>query len=187
MKIFISGGCKNGKSFYAQRLAKHQLNEFGLYYIATMAPVDLEDEERILRHKNERLGFGFTTIEQPLDIEKILNMANPKASFLLDSLTALLGNEMFLADGKVNKYAYKEIWLSISKILEQICNIVIVSDYIYSDAFIYEPLTQMYRKHLAYLDALTAKYCDVVLEVAYNQIIIHKGEDVFHEKFEKML
>ena len=37
MNVFISGGCKNGKSFYAQCLARRQADEAGspLYYIAT--------------------------------------------------------------------------------------------------------------------------------------------------------
>ena len=71
MRIFISGGCKNGKSYYAQRLAKAQCIGNGLYYIATMKPVDAEDDERIARHRRERDGFGFTTVEQPFDIENI--------------------------------------------------------------------------------------------------------------------
>ena len=62
MRIFISGGCKNGKSYYAQHLAKAQQTNF-LYYIATMQPVDSEDDERIIRHKQERDDWGFTTIE----------------------------------------------------------------------------------------------------------------------------
>ncbi len=41
MNIFISGGCKNGKSFYTQRAAKEMAEEkdLPLYYIATMIPV----------------------------------------------------------------------------------------------------------------------------------------------------
>ena len=187
MKVFISGGCKNGKSYYAQRLAKRQDNGRGLYYIATMAAVDREDDERIARHQNEREGWGFTTIEQYRDIENILKITDHSASFLLDSLTALLGNEMFSGDGSVDTHAHEKIWSGLLQVLSQVQNIVIVSDYMYSDAIIYEPLTEMYRKHLATLDTLVAKHCDAVLEVAYNQITIHKGEDVFYETFEKVL
>ena len=186
MKVFISGGCKNGKSYYAQRLAKRQANGQGLYYIATMAPVDSEDDERIERHQKEREGWGFTTLEQRQDIETILNTCNHNASFLLDSLTALLGNEMFLQDGSVNNQAHEKIWTGLQQVLNRLKNIVIVSDYMYSDALIYEPLTEMYRKKLAALDTLVARHCDAVLEAAYNQIIIHKGGDVFHESFEKI-
>ena len=65
MNVFISGGCKNGKSFYAQRLARRQADEAGspLYYIATMIPHDEEDHARIRRHLTERDGWGVTTLE----------------------------------------------------------------------------------------------------------------------------
>jgi adenosylcobinamide kinase/adenosylcobinamide-phosphate guanylyltransferase len=180
MKIFISGGCKNGKSHYAQRLAKAQQTDY-LYYIATMNSVDKEDDERIIRHRKERGGWGFTTVEQPFDIENILKKCDCDGSFLLDSLTALLANEMFLPDGSVNKKADGKIINGLLQIINKIENIVIVSDYIYSDAFIYDELTEKYRKSLAEIDRAAAKNCDVVLEVAYTNVTVHKGRD-FYEK-----
>lgn len=61
MNIFISGGCKNGKSYYAQKLARDMAAKAGLplYYLATMIPKDGEDRARIKRHLSEtgRLGF----------------------------------------------------------------------------------------------------------------------------------
>jgi len=184
MRIFISGGCKNGKSTYAQRLAKHQTGlHLPLYYVATMKAVDDEDVERIARHQGERDGWGFTTIEQPKNIEGILASCNPNGSFLLDSLTALLANEMFSPKGDFDKTACERIATGLVRVLSDVNNIVIVSDYIYSDAFLYDTITKSYRKSLATLDRLAAKHCDVVLEAAYTQIITHKGGgllDAFH-------
>ncbi len=70
MNYFISGGCKNGKSFHAQRIAKEMAEKTGkpLYYLATMEPHDAEDDARIARHIKERDGWGFTTIERATDI-----------------------------------------------------------------------------------------------------------------------
>ena len=180
MKIFISGGVKNGKSFYAQRVAKKQqgCHSVPLYYIATMASTDREDDQRITRHRQEREGWGFTTIEQPRSIESILEKCDHNGSFLLDSLTALLANEMFTSDGDVNLGAYEHISKGLAKILSNVSNIVIVSDYIYSDAMLYDPLTEQYRSILAALDSMVAANCDIVLEALYSQIIIHKGKDV---------
>ena len=177
MKIFISGGCKVGKSYYAQRFAKAQWAS-RLYYVATMKPVDGEDDERIERHRKERDGWGFVTIEQPVDVENILNKCDSGGSFLLDSLTGLLTNEMFLSDGGVNEQAAGKVIAGLSTVLNSIGNIVIVSDYIYSDAMIYDPLTEQYRASLAEIDRMAARRCDVALEVVYAQIIIHKGKDV---------
>ena len=171
MRIFISGGCKNGKSYYAQHLAKQQQNNKPLYYIATMKSSDKEDDERIARHVGERKSWGFTTIEQYHNIENILDICDHNGSFLLDSLTALLANEMFF---KKRPYNLENICDGIIKILDKIQNIVIVSDYIYNDGLIYEALTEEYRKALAKLDALCAKNCDTVLEVAYTHVITHK-------------
>ena len=191
MKIFISGGCKNGKSHNAQRyawcLAKERQPGF-LYYIATMKAVDHEDDERILRHRREREGWGFTTIEQPFDIEKILEKCDHNGSFLLDSLTALLANEMFASNGtpngapefRFNEHAADKISGALRRIIT-VKNIVIVSDYIYSDAMLYDPLTEKYRKSLAEIDKAAAANCDVVLEAAYTNLIVHKGRDLFDQ------
>ncbi|MCL2704245.1 MAG: bifunctional adenosylcobinamide kinase/adenosylcobinamide-phosphate guanylyltransferase [Defluviitaleaceae bacterium] len=185
MRIFVSGGCKNGKSFYAQHLAKAQNMGF-LYYVATMKPVDSEDDERIVRHRAERENWGFLTIEQPVCIEEILNKSDSRGSFLLDSVTALLANEMFLPDGSVNENAADKIINGFSQLLKNIEDIVIVSDYIYSDAVIYDPLTEKYRESLAGIDKYLAKLCDVVIEVAFTNVIIHKGGGKFNELYKTL-
>ena len=184
MRIFISGGCKNGKSFYAQHLAKQQQQGRSLYYVATMAATDSEDDERIARHQAERENWGFTTIEQPRNIHEILESCNHNGSFLLDSLTALLANEMFLPTGDIYENAAEKIATELTDILNKVQNIVVVSDYIYSDAFMFDPLTEMYRKSLAQLDSLTAAHCDVVLEIVNTQVVTHKGGGGIFEKID---
>ena len=189
MKIFLSGGCKSGKSHYAQRLAQAQKparQTDPLYYVATMKPVDVEDTQRIDKHRQERDGWGFATIEQPTDIEKILDKCNHNHSFLLDSLTALLANEMFPSNGLVNERADEKIIGGLRQILDKVNNIVIVSDYIYSDALLYESLTEKYRKSLAEVDRAVALNCDVVLEAAYANIVVHKGKELFGGVYEKI-
>ena len=47
MHTFISGGCKNGKSYYAQHIARAQ--GAPLYYVATMISTGAEDDARIAR------------------------------------------------------------------------------------------------------------------------------------------
>jgi adenosylcobinamide kinase/adenosylcobinamide-phosphate guanylyltransferase len=193
MKIFISGGCKNGKSYYAQYLAQAQSapqqaerQANSLCYIATMKPVDPEDNERITRHRRDREGWGFSTVEQPADIEKILDKCDHNSSFLLDSLTALLANEMFLPDGSVNEHAAAKIIRGLLRVTNAIKNIIIVSDFIYSDAQVYDSLTERYRVSLAKIDRATAENCDVVLEIAFTNVIIHKGKDIFGRLYEKI-
>ena len=88
MNIFISGGCKNGKSMYAQKLAKEMADARGraLYYIATMIPTDEEDHKRIEKHIDDRCGWGFKTLEQGINICDLLKTnIDPQGAFLLDS------------------------------------------------------------------------------------------------------
>ena len=185
MRIFVSGGCNNGKSYYAQHLAKTQRTD-PLYYVATMRPVDLEDDARIERHRQERADWGFTTVEQPADIENILQKCDISGSFLLDSLTALLANEMFLPDGGCNKQAAAKIIAGLSNVINTIENIVIVSDHIYSDAMLYDPLSEKYRKSLAEIDRAAVQLCDAVIEVAFTNLIIHKGGEAFNAIAQKI-
>lgn len=68
MNIFISGGCKNGKSYHAQELARDMAVQGGLplYYLATMIRHD-DGRPRcgIRRHLSERTGWGLLkTVEQ---------------------------------------------------------------------------------------------------------------------------
>jgi adenosylcobinamide kinase/adenosylcobinamide-phosphate guanylyltransferase len=140
-----------------------------------MKPVDCEDDERIARHRREREGWGFQTVEQPIDIEKILDKCDHGSSFLLDSLTALLANEMFLPES-VNENAAAKVTDGLRLVTNAIKNIVIVSDFIYSDAQVYDQLTEKYRESLAKIDKAAAAHCDIVLEIAYTNVIIHKGK-----------
>lgn len=173
MSTFISGGCKNGKSYYAQRIAKSA--GAPLYYIATMIPHDDEDDARILRHRNERDGWGFETLECGEDILSCLDRADPDGSFLLDSVTALLSNEMFAPDG-FHPEAPKKIAAELCEFVRLAPKTVLVSDFIYSDAALYDEWTETYRRGLAHIDCTVAQACDNVLEVVNGQIICFKGE-----------
>lgn len=174
MSTFISGGCKNGKSFYAQRIA--QAAGTPLYYIATMIPHDSEDDARILRHQNERAGWGFETLECGTDILSCLDHADAQGSFLLDSVTALLSNEMFTPDGGFHPEAADKIAMELTQFVGRAPNTVLVSDYIYSDAAQYDDWTETYRRGLAKIDRALAAACDCVIEVVNGQMICYKGE-----------
>lgn len=172
MSTFISGGCKNGKSYLAQRIAK--ASGTPLYYIATMIPRDGEDEARILRHRREREGWGFETVECGRNILSVLDRSDPRGAFLLDSVTALLSNEMFAPDG-VHPEAGERLARELVDFVRRAPGTVLVSDYIYSDAMLYDDLTEAYRAALARVDRALAAACDNVLEIVAGQAVVHKG------------
>ncbi len=157
-------------------MAMKQKNDAMLYYLATMRPVDDEDASRILRHREERVDWGFTTIECPENILEHTRVIQKNDSVLLDSTTALLSNEMFLPDGCINKNADVKIIGELTELVNRLDNIVIVSDYIFGEYMgAYDELTVMYCKQLANIDIHMANICDTVLEVCYGQQTFHKG------------
>lgn len=178
MTVFISGGAKNGKSSLAQNLAVSLSKGGKRYYIATMIPVDEEDRERIRRHIADRDGLGFETIECGKNILSCLDRADPDGTFLLDSVTALLMNELFPVEKnyEMDPDAASRCGRDLRTFVKSVRNAVIVSDYIYSDAVRYDAATETYRKCLADIDRVLAEACGTVVEVSGGQVICHKGE-----------
>ncbi len=191
MNVLISGGAKNGKSYYAQQIARQMASgqpvtasgqpnadhggpyPLPLYYIATMIPHDEEDHARIRRHIAERDGWGFETLERGTDLMGLVRpdaegkaLADPKGVFLLDSVTALLSNEMFREDGSFDAGAAERVAADCTAFARATGNTVFVSDYIYGDADRYDTMTEDYRRALARVDRALAQVCDRVVEVS---------------------
>ena len=185
MNIFISGGCKNGKSYHAQELARDMAAELGvpLYYLATMIPVDDEDRARIQRHLREREGWGFETIEQGRSILDCLesgaltyegNPVDPHGVFLFDSVTALLSNEMFPYGEEMDLECGSRLAEELLEFARRTGNTVFVSDYIYSEARTFDETTECSRRTLAMLDRTLAAECDQVVEVTFGMKYLYK-------------
>lgn len=172
MKIFITGGCKNGKTSFAQDLAVRLSKDEPRYYIATMIPADDEDKKRIENHIRDREGQNFITKEIPYDIAQAKDL---EGTLLIDSVTALLGNEMFL------KHRPERAKEGLSEVLKGAGNVIFVSDFIFSDANLYDKYTEEYRKVLADIGIMLAEQCDVVIELCATNRIIHKGGEKLEE------
>lgn len=178
MIVFITGGAKNGKSSFAQNLAVKLAQGGKHYYIATMIPCDEEDLARIAHHVADRDGLGFETLECGRDIAACLKTADGNASFLLDSVTALLMNELYPdpTTWALDETAPERCEKGLMALCRGVKNIVLVSDYIYSDAAKYDPETEVFRRGLARLDRSIAKIADTVIEVSAGNLVYLKGE-----------
>jgi len=177
MIVFISGGAKNGKTTLGQDLAVKLSAGGPHYYVATMIPADDEDRERIRRHIEDRDGMGFETIEVGRGILSCLEKAGSDATFLLDSVTALLLNELFPdpLSCEMDLEAAEHCADDVVTFARSVKNAVIISDYIYSDAVRYDEVTETYRRCLAEIDRRTVSVSDTVIEVSAGNLIIHKG------------
>ncbi len=177
MNVLISGGCKNGKTGFAEQISSALAGNRKKYYVATMIPFDEEDRERIRRHLEERKDKGFETLEIPTGIDACVEKGGRDATYLIDSTTALLLNE-FYRDGdyeKADLEAEQRCIDSLLRVAGTSGDAVYVTDYIYSDALIYEGFTERYRKSLAAIDRALARVCDTVIELCAGNMIFYKG------------
>lgn len=175
MNIFLCGGCKNGKSSLAQELAVKLSQGGKRYYVATMIAGDGEDRARIQKHRKDRAGMGFETLEIGRGIAACLGEDADKATYLIDSVTALLANEMFQGK-RIDNGAVERCTQGLLEVLAHSGNCVIASDYLFSEAVHFDVLTEQYRRALGAIHRTLANACDTVAELCADTVTIHKGE-----------
>ena len=105
-----------------------------------------------------------------------------RGTFLLDSVTALLANEMFPPGMPPDENAVHRVAGDLDSFLQAVGHAVIVSDYLYGDGEHYAPLSEQYRRGLASLDRLLAQRCDCVVEICAGLPTVHKGRLLHREK-----
>jgi hypothetical protein len=80
-------------------------------------------------------------------------------------------NEMFKPPEYVmDKAAPERVTEGLLELGRRVKNIVYGSDYIYSDAALYDEITEGYRRGLAYADRRLAKDCDRVAELCAGNV-----------------
>ena len=103
--IFITGGCKSGKSKFAVELAKKTGGK--VLFIATCIPKDKEMKERVRIHKLNR-PKNWDTVEEEKDLVSLIkNVKGKYKCILIDCLTILISN--LLLNKKNKKYIEKEM------------------------------------------------------------------------------
>ena len=145
-------------------------------YVATMKPYDKEDEERINKHIQNRTGLNFITLEVERNLHEIVNSINQNDIILIDSITSLLTNEMFIGN-EIIKTPSGNILNGLKQIIIKAKNTVIVSDYIFNDAIEYDEVTENFKRELGIINKELAKICDNVMECSFGNIRYIKYEE----------
>lgn len=94
----ITGGCRSGKSSYAQKLAENLPGP--RLYVATCPPVDDEMNARIRKHRDGRDPAEWSTIEETLDIASVLRDGPSQGVYLIDCLALWVSNLMYAAESE---------------------------------------------------------------------------------------
>lgn len=172
MNYLIVGGSKSGKSQIGEEIAL-SLNKDKVIYVATMKPYDEEDLKRIQLHIKNREGLNFKTIEKQSNLHEIVYEISNEDTVLIDSITSLLTNEMFISD-KIIMNPSSNILSGIKKIGNKARNIVIISDYIFNDAIVYDEITENFKKQLSIINKELANFCNKVIECNFGNVKQHK-------------
>ena len=139
--IFITGGCRSGKSRFALNYANDHFTS--KIYLATCEALDAEMAERVESHKKTR-GPEWRTVEEPIQIaDRIIEQGNHAEVILLDCITLWLSNLLMKWDdeerisGEVNRF--------MDALNETRSSLVIVSNEVGMGIVPVDPLSRRYR------------------------------------------
>ena len=168
MIALFTGGSGSGKSemaeSYACRLAS---NKKPLYYFATMRVWGEEGRARVEKHRRQREGKGFATVECPSRLP--LGVAG--GVILLECLSNRLANAMF-GDGEPDPVG--RIVSELDTLAEK-NDLVVVTNEIFSDGAKYDAETAQYIEFLGLLNQKLARRAQLFVESVYSIPVVHKG------------
>lgn len=176
----IIGGSGSGKSAYAEDYAISLSGENQKYYIATMQIYDAEGEKKVERHRMLRSGKGFSTIEQPVDIERaVQKMKTGEKTALLECISNLTANEMFAKEVPgTEEMITEKIVSGIGTLKKELSHLVIVSNNVFEDGKMYDDTTMAYIRAMGRINEKLAEMADEVIEVVVGIPITIKRKKV---------
>ena len=178
MITLVLGVPDSGKSELAEQLATECLPGAKKLYIATMIPQGEAGAARVEKHRQNRAGKDFLTIECPVKLETVFETVKvySPAVCLLECVSNLVGNEMHLAE---NADADPEmladrITADIMGLSAIAAELIVVSNEFDEDAPDYDDETRAYVK-------LTALVNERLLDRADKVFAYRDGGFVLHE------
>lgn len=169
MKILITGGSASGKSQYAERVAAALPGP--RFYIATMRPWDKECEARIEKHRRQRAGLGFETVEHYGDLRSLRLPARGTA--LLECMSNLTANVLYAPSPP--EHPLEAVRAGLRALADQCGHLIVVTNEVFSDGIAYDESLTDYLRLLAGLNEQIGRDFDHVIEVVCGIPIAHKG------------
>lgn len=175
MLALVIGGSGSGKSEYAERLTLRLAETGPRYYLATMQVWDEECRARIARHRRQRAGRGFVTVECPQNLAEIEpGVLDNRGTILLEDLGNLAANELYVPGRDLQK-AESVILDGIAQVTAASRHLVVVSNEVCTGGAEYAGQTQAYLRLLGHLHQKLAQRADAVCEVVAGLPIYYKG------------
>ena len=174
MITLVIGRPDSGKSLIAENIACSSSGK-KRYYLATMLIYDEAGKERIEKHRKQREGKGFITLEVPYRIDRALDMIDEpqESSVLLECIANLVGNEMYenidrkelCKPDTCNRERFTdEIFNDIKKLSAKVRDLVIVTNE-YRVCEESDEMTRLYIKLIDLLNEKLTKIADRIVDV----------------------
>lgn len=172
MFILVLGHNKSGKSRFAEQLAA-RMRGSDLVYLATFIPVGegITGAATIERHRAQRAGLGFATVEQPLHVGEAPLL--PGATVLLEDVSNLLGNNLFCEGAHGSA---ETVLQDITRLAQKCGQLVAVSISGLALSEEYDDATNRYIGALNVLNSQMEALADVVVEMKNGQPHVLKGQ-----------
>ncbi|NRD79317.1 bifunctional adenosylcobinamide kinase/adenosylcobinamide-phosphate guanylyltransferase [Bacillus sp. BRMEA1] len=182
--IFITGGVRSGKSSFAEKLAIDLADQYGarLTLLATGVPSDLEMQERITKHKRDRETGNhiWRTLERSVQIGKEADRIDNHDIVLMDCITTLLNNELFLKkrdwDETFLKRIQEDIVSGILEIKNRAHTMIVVSNEVLCEPQNDNNLVLTYSRLLGTIHQCLVSQADQAFLVEAGIPIRMKGE-----------
>ncbi len=166
MMTLVLGGSGSGKSAYAEDYLLRAAGDKKKYYIATMQIRDAEMQAKVDRHHGLRQGKGFSSIEQPTELEQAVLQMEPAGAVLLECMSNLTANEMFSGEQPVDRQTVIEkILRGVEALKNHADPLVIVTNNVFEDGIVYDSATMEYIEALGRINERLAAASDEVVEV----------------------
>jgi adenosylcobinamide kinase/adenosylcobinamide-phosphate guanylyltransferase len=171
--IFITGGCRSGKSRFALDYANQHFSK--KMYLATCEALDQEIAQRIEHHKKMR-GPEWHTIEEPIEISDQIKLHGDEVEVIvLDCITLWLSN--LLMRRKDDLEIMEEISRFINTIKEKQTSLILVSNEVGLGIVPVDPLGRRFRDLSGMANQKIAEVVNTVILMVSGIPIFLKGKD----------
>jgi adenosylcobinamide kinase/adenosylcobinamide-phosphate guanylyltransferase len=171
--IFVTGGCRSGKSHFALDYANRHFSK--KLYLATCEVLDEEMALRVADHKKLR-GPEWKTIEEPINVVGKISQYEGKVEvILLDCMTLWLSNLLL----KVNEdlKVIDEVNRLVNSVKQGQISMILVSNEVGMGIVPSEPLGRRFRDFLGIANQRIADVADKVIFMISGIPIFLKGKE----------
>lgn len=171
--IFITGGCRSGKSRFALDYAnRHYLKKI---YLATCEPLDEEMVRRIELHKKAR-GSEWQTVEEPIAIvDRARQLGMKDQVILVDCITLWISNLLMKWDDEAK--IMKEVEQLLEAVNKNPSSFIFVSNEVGMGIVPAEPIARRFRDLAGTINQRIGEVADTMVFMISGIPLFLKGKE----------